>query len=72
MNILEDKSFILLLTIIVCGVWFAWKESRKDYENIKNGKLVKVGQTVNSTQIKTARILWLENNKKYKIWKGTQ
>ena len=29
-------------------------------KDIKNGKLVKVGQTVNSTQIKTARILWLE------------
>ena len=43
-------------------------------KDIKNGKLVKVGQTVNSTEIKTARILWLEegNKKKYKIWKGTQ
>ena len=29
-------------------------------KDIKNGKLVKVGQTVNSTQIKTGHILWLE------------
>jgi len=29
-------------------------------KGIKNGKLVKVGQTVNSTQIKTGHILWLE------------
>ena len=39
MNMLEDRSFhILLLTIIVCGVWFAWKESRKDYERYKKWK----------------------------------
>jgi len=29
-------------------------------KDMKNGKLVKVGQTVNSTQIKTGHILWLE------------
>ena len=43
-------------------------------KDIKNGKLVKVGQTVNSTQIKTGNILLVRkgDNKKYKIWKGTQ
>ena len=41
-------------------------------KDIKNGKLVKVGQTVNSTQIKTARILWLEKEtiKNIKYGKG--
>jgi hypothetical protein len=41
-------------------------------KDIKNGKLVKVGQTVNSTQIKTARILWLEREtiKNIKYGKG--
>ena len=39
MNMLEDRSFhILLLTIIVCGVWFAWKEKRRDYERYKKWK----------------------------------
>tara|TARA_B100000482_G_scaffold122907_1_gene88898 strand:+ start:528 stop:737 length:210 start_codon:yes stop_codon:yes gene_type:complete len=29
-------------------------------KDIKNGKLVKVGQTANKMQIKTGNILWLE------------
>ena len=41
-------------------------------KDIKNGKLVKVGQTVNSTQIKTGHILWLEKEtiKNIKYGKG--
>ncbi len=39
MNMLEDRSFhILLLTIIVCSVYFLWKEERKDYERYKKWK----------------------------------
>ena len=39
MNMLEDRSLhILLLTIIVCGVWFAYKENRRDYERYKKWK----------------------------------
>ena len=33
-------------------------------KDIKNGKLVKVGQTANKMQIKTGHILWLENETK--------
>ena len=29
-------------------------------KDIKNGKLVKVGQTINKIEIKTGHILWLE------------
>ena len=29
-------------------------------KDIKNGKLVKVGQTINKMEIKTGNILWLE------------
>ena len=36
-------------------------------KDIKNGKLIKVGQTVNSTQIKTAKVLWLEEETKKNI-----
>lgn len=41
-------------------------------KDIKNGKLIKVGQTVNSTQIKTGHILWLEKEtiKNIKYGKG--
>jgi hypothetical protein len=41
-------------------------------KDIKNGKLVKVGQTVNSTEIKTARILWLEEETRKNIKKGRE
>ena len=38
-NMLEDSNFhALLLTIIVCGVYFKWKESRKGYERYKKWK----------------------------------
>ena len=39
MNMLEDRSFhILLLTIIAGAVYFKWKESRKGYERYKKWK----------------------------------
>ena len=39
MNMITQKEFhILLLTIIVCGVWFAYKENRRDYERYKKWK----------------------------------
>ena len=41
-------------------------------KDIKNGKLVKVGQTVNSTQIKTGHILWLEKETIKNIKKGRE
>jgi len=41
-------------------------------KDIKNGKLVKVGQTANKMQIKTGHILWLEREtiKNIKYGKG--
>ena len=41
-------------------------------KDIKNGKLVKVGQTINKIEIKTGHILWLEKEtiKNIKYGKG--
>lgn len=36
-------------------------------KDIKNGKLVKVGQTANKTEIKSGHILWLESETKKNI-----